>query len=145
VPRCSRSPPGRWRTRRLAKDLVSAATKRYSFADPDVDPALVRYVDAMIAGTPVDVIAEFYPALVGLDASAALEPLQKVPTLVLTGDQDKMIPPAHSQLIVDRLPGADLVVVPQAGHLVLLERPDEVTAALTTLLRRVAADQPRRR
>ncbi|MPR00226.1 alpha/beta fold hydrolase [Modestobacter sp. I12A-02628] len=129
------------RARRAARDVVSAATWSLSFASRDVDPALGRYVDAMIAGTPVDVIAEFYPALVGLDASAALEPFRSVPTLVLTGDEDKMIPMRHSELIVEALSSdsTELVVVPRAGHLVLLERPEEVTAALTRLVRRVAA------
>jgi pimeloyl-ACP methyl ester carboxylesterase len=132
------------RTRRLAKDVVSAATWSLSFSSTDVDPALGRYVDAMIAGTPVDVIAEFYPAITGLDAGGALGPLRRVPTLVLTGDADKMIPMAHSERIVaelgrDEAVEVELVVVPEAGHLVLLERPAEVTAALSALLRRVGA------
>jgi pimeloyl-ACP methyl ester carboxylesterase len=129
------------RTRRLAKDVVSAATWALSFSSTDVDPALGRYVDAMISGTPVDVIAEFYPAIAGLDASGAIEPLRRVPTLVLTGDADRMIPQAHSEKIVGQLADAEFIVVPGAGHLVLLERPDEVTAALSELLRRVAAEQ----
>jgi pimeloyl-ACP methyl ester carboxylesterase len=128
------------RTRRLAGDLVSAVTRSLSFASSDVDPALTRYLDAMIAGTPVDVIAEFYPALAGHDETGSLEPLRRVPTLVLTGDADKMIPKAHSELIVERLPDAAYVVVPESGHMVLLEKPDEVSAALTALLRRVAAE-----
>ena len=104
----------------------------------------------MIAGTPVDVIAEFYPAIAGLDAGGAVEPLRLVPTLVLTGDADKLIPQAHSDRIVEELgrEGSDrteYVVVPDAGHLVLLERPAAVTAALSALLRRVAADQSARR
>jgi pimeloyl-ACP methyl ester carboxylesterase len=129
------------RTRRVAADLVSVITRALSFASADVDPALTRYVDAMIAGTPVDVIAEFYPALAGLDATGSLEPLRRVPTLVLTGDKDKMIPKEHSEQIVERLPDSEFVVVPQAGHMVLLEKPDEVSAALSRLLRRVAAER----
>ncbi|SFO96872.1 Pimeloyl-ACP methyl ester carboxylesterase [Geodermatophilus dictyosporus] len=128
------------RTRRLAADVVSAATRSLSFASTDVDPRLGRYVDAMIAGTPVDVIAEFYPALVGLDETGALEPLRRVPVLVLTGDADKMIPKEHSDTLVEHLPDAEYVVVPDAGHLVPLEKPDEVTRALSGLLRRVAAE-----
>jgi pimeloyl-ACP methyl ester carboxylesterase len=128
------------RTRRLAADVVSAVTRSLSFASADVDPALVHYVDSMIAGTPVDVIAEFYPALAGLDETGSLEPLRRVPTLVLTGDKDKMIPMEHSELLLERLPDAAYVVVPDAGHLVMLEKPDEVTEALTALLRRVAAE-----
>jgi pimeloyl-ACP methyl ester carboxylesterase len=128
------------RTRRLAGDLVSAVTRSLSFASSDVHPALTRYVDAMIAGTPVDVIAEFYPALAGHDETGSLEPLRRVPTLVLTGDADKMIPKAHSELIVERLPDTEFIVVPEAGHMVLMEKPDEVSAALNALLRRVAAE-----
>ena len=133
------------RTRRVAADLVSAVTRSLSFASADVDPALAHYVDAMIAGTPVDVIAEFYPALAGLDETGSLEPLRAIPTLVLTGDEDTMIPKEHSELIVERLPEAEFVVVPDAGHMVLLEKPDVVSEALTALLRRVAARAGRRR
>ena len=127
------------RTRRMAADVVSAATRSLSFASGDVDPALAHYVDVMIAGTPVDVIGEFYPALAGLDETGSLEPLRAIPTLVLTGDKDKMIPKEHSELIVERLPDAELVVVPDAGHMVLLEKPDEVSSALTALLQRAGA------
>jgi pimeloyl-ACP methyl ester carboxylesterase len=131
-------------TRRVAADLVSAVTRSLSFASPAVDPALTRYVDAMISGTPVDVIAEFYPALAGLDQTGSLEPLRRIPTLVLTGDADKMIPKEHSELIVERLraegnDGVEFVVVPEAGHMVLLEKPDVVSDALTRLLRRAGA------
>jgi hypothetical protein len=52
-----------------------------------------------------------------------------------------MIPKEHSELIVERLPEAEFVVVPDAGHMVLLEEPDVVSGALTRLLRRVAAQQ----
>jgi pimeloyl-ACP methyl ester carboxylesterase len=127
------------RTRRMAADIVSAATRALSFASSDVDRALVHYVDAMIAGTPVDVIAEFYPALAGLDETGSLKPLRAIPTLVLTGDKDKLIPKEHSEHIVEELPDAEFVVVPDAGHLVLLEKPAAVSSALTALLRRAAA------
>jgi pimeloyl-ACP methyl ester carboxylesterase len=131
------------RTRQVMADLVSVVTRSLSFASADVDPALGQYVDAMIAGTPVDVIAEFYPALAGLDETGSLEPLRRIPTLVLTGDKDKMIPMAHSELIMEQLGGAEdveFVVVPDAGHLVLLEKPAEVSDAITGLLGRAAAE-----
>jgi pimeloyl-ACP methyl ester carboxylesterase len=133
------------RTRRWAADVVSSLTRSLSFASDDVDPALSRYVDAMIAGTPVDVIAEFYPALAGLDETGRLEPLRRIPTLVLTGDQDKMIPPEHSDLIVERLAGGptEHVVVPDAGHMVLLEQPDAVSRNITALLRRAGVGPAR--
>jgi pimeloyl-ACP methyl ester carboxylesterase len=127
------------RTRRLAADLVSSITWSLSFASTDVDPALGRYVDAMIAGTPVDVIAEFYPALAGMDHTGSLEPLKGIPTLVLTGEKDRMIPKEHSELLVERLPHSEHVVVPDAGHMVLLEQPEVVHEALSRLIQRVMA------
>jgi pimeloyl-ACP methyl ester carboxylesterase len=133
------------RTRRMAADVVSAATRSLSFGPGDVAPALVHYVDAMIAGTPVDVIAEFYPALAGLDHTGSLKALREIPTLVLTGDKDKMIPKEHSEQIVELLPGSEFVVVPDAGHMVLLEAPDQVSSALTALLRRAGAGASRER
>ncbi|MCZ2823662.1 MULTISPECIES: alpha/beta fold hydrolase [unclassified Modestobacter] len=133
-------------TRRLAKDVVSAVTWSMSFSSTGVDPALGRYVDAMIAGTPVDVVAEFYPAIAGLDVSGAIEPLCRVPTVVLTGDADKLIPKAHSERIRTRLEesgdgAVEYVAVPDAGHLVPLEHPGQVTDVLAGLIRRVAAGQ----
>jgi len=133
------------RTRLMAAGIVSAATRSLSFGSGHVDPALAHYVDAMIAGTPVDVIAEFYPALAGMDHTGSLKPLREVPTLVLTGEKDTMIPKEHSERIVADLPDAEFVVVPDAGHMVLLEKPDEVTAALTGLLRRAGAGVDRER
>jgi pimeloyl-ACP methyl ester carboxylesterase len=133
------------RTRRVAAELVSTITRSLSFASADVDPALGRYVDAMIAGTPVDVIAEFYPSLAGLDETGALEPLRAIPTLVLTGAEDKLIPKEHSGLIMDRLPDATYVEIPEAGHMVLLEKPAEVSEAITALLRKVGARAKARR
>jgi pimeloyl-ACP methyl ester carboxylesterase len=54
-----------------------------------------------------------------------------------------MIPKGHSEQIVQHLGGegngtTEFVVVPGAGHMVLLEKPAEVSSALTRLLRRVA-------
>jgi len=53
---------------------------------------------------------------------------------VLAGDKDLLTPSAHSVDIAERLPGARLVVVPDAGHLVLFERPELVDAALAGLV-----------
>lgn len=56
------------------------------------------------------------------------------PTLVLVGDSDKLMPPELSAEIADRIPGARLVVVADCGHLSTLERPQQVTQALTQWL-----------
>lgn len=53
-----------------------------------------------------------------------------VPTLVLTGDEDILIPLEFSQEIANAIKGAKLVIVPQSGHMTALEQPHAVSQAL---------------
>ncbi|MFI1379013.1 alpha/beta fold hydrolase [Embleya sp. NPDC020886] len=129
--------------RRAARDLVYLFTERYAF-NSEVDPTLVRFTDRMISGTPIDVIAEFFPAFEAHDKLAALPALAHVPTLVVAGEGDLIAPASHSEAIKEALPGAELLVVPQSGHLTLLEHPEVVNAALRELLARTATAPKRR-
>jgi pimeloyl-ACP methyl ester carboxylesterase len=61
-------------------------------------------------------------------------PQIKVPTLVIVGDADRIIPHENSKLIASRIPGAELVIVPNAGH-GFTESPDAVKAVLDFLKR----------
>ncbi|BAU85486.1 lipase [Streptomyces laurentii] len=122
------------RGRRAATDLFAGLVKKYSFATKDVDPAVARFAERMIESTPIDVVAEFYPAFAEHEKTAALAAFRNLPVLVLVGDQDVVTPPAHTEAIARALPGAELVIVPDAGHLVMLERPEVVTGRLADLL-----------
>ena len=125
------------RTRRIASDLEQAVVKRYSYASP-VPASLVRFSAAMIAATPIEVIAEFLPTFDLHDKREALEAFDGIEALVLSGEADLVTPSEHSVEIVRHLPGAEHVVVPNAGHLVMMERPDEVNLHLDELLVRSA-------
>ncbi|MEU2504331.1 alpha/beta hydrolase [Streptomyces sp. NPDC007863] len=122
--------------RRATADLFAGLVRKYSFASKDVDPAVVRFAERMIESVPVDVVAEFYPAFGAHDKLAALAAFRGLPALALVGDQDLVTPAAHTEAIVEALPGAAAVVVPDAGHLVMLERPGAVGEALAALLAR---------
>ena len=56
------------------------------------------------------------------------------PTLVVVGDGDELIAPENSVEIADGIPGARLVTIAECGHLSTLERPEQMTAALTEWL-----------
>jgi pimeloyl-ACP methyl ester carboxylesterase len=127
------------RGRRATADLFAGLIKRYSFSSRDVDPAVARFAERMIEGTPIDVVAEFYPAFVEHDKAEALEIFREVPVLVLAGDKDLVTPSSHSEAIADLLPDSELVIVPDGGHLVMLEHPEVVTDRLADLLARVGA------
>lgn len=56
------------------------------------------------------------------------------PTLVLTGDDDRVIPGASSELLCERIPGARLEIIPGAGHLFFIEKPSETLRLLEEFL-----------
>ena len=123
------------RGRSLGADIEFVLTKRYSFAT-DVPPSLVHFVSQMHDTTPLDVIAELFPAFDSHDKLDALAVLNGVETLVLGGERDVMTPADHSREMVARIPGAELVILPEAGHLVMLEHHDVVTDRLRDLVER---------
>ncbi|NJP49313.1 alpha/beta fold hydrolase [Streptomyces sp. SBST2-5] len=125
--------------RRATADLFAGIIKRYSFASRDVDPAIARFAERMIESTPIDVVAEYYPAFNDHDKTEALAHFAGLPVLVLAGVQDLVTPSEHSEAIADALPDAELVLVPDAGHLVMLEQPEVVTDRLADLLTRAGA------
>ena len=56
---------------------------------------------------------------------------------VIVGEEDAITPSPVAQEMVTAIPGAELVVIPAAGHLTPLERPDAVAPALERLMDRV--------
>ncbi|WP_405004896.1 alpha/beta hydrolase [Kitasatospora purpeofusca] len=125
-------------TRRLGADVSAVFYRRYSFGAKDVDPGVVRFAEQMLDATPIDVVAEFYPVFSAHEKTEALAALRGIPTLVLTGTKDLLTPPGHGEAMAEQLPGAELVLVQDAGHLVMLERPDLVDRHLAELFDRAA-------
>lgn len=122
------------RGRALGKDLAWLITKRLSFADPQVPPAVVAFCTNLIARTPVDVVADFYPTLMAHDGREGMRALARCPVLIVGAEQDALTPLSHSEALARDLPDARLVVVPNSGHLLMLEHPDAVNGPLLELV-----------
>ena len=60
--------------------------------------------------------------------------LATMPTLVIAGIHDRLVPPRHSAALADLLPSARFVELPHAGHYPYLERPDEFHRLLRSFL-----------
>jgi len=60
-----------------------------------------------------------------------------VPTVVIVGEADAITPPADAAGMAAQIPGAQLVVIPRAGHLSPMENPHAVNEALKGLIERV--------
>jgi pimeloyl-ACP methyl ester carboxylesterase len=53
-----------------------------------------------------------------------------VPTLVVWGDSDEIIPLAQSRAYAQGIPGAKLSIIPECGHAPSIEKPAEFLAAV---------------
>ena len=63
-------------------------------------------------------------------------PFISVPTLILTGSDDQLTPPIRAKEMAATVRGAELLIIPQCGHISTLEQPDEVSLALQRWLTR---------
>jgi pimeloyl-ACP methyl ester carboxylesterase len=132
------------RGRQVSADLAFLSTRLVGFGDGDVSPSTVSFLEKMVRGTPIEVVARFCQALMLCDKRAALATLGRVPVTVVVGEKDRLIAPRLGIELATDIPGAQLVWVPGGGHALILERPGLVNDAISGLLRRVAdGDLPR--
>ncbi|HVL32304.1 MAG TPA: alpha/beta hydrolase [Actinomycetota bacterium] len=67
----------------------------------------------------------------------------RVPTLLVWGDQDRLLPVSIAERAVQAIPGAELVVMPVCGHNPQVELPVEFSGVVTSFARRIAAPATR--
>jgi pimeloyl-ACP methyl ester carboxylesterase len=90
-------------------------------------------VEMMSRKTPGIFAAQVRALLARPDASAVLRQI-RCPTLLLTGQEDGWSPPARHSAMAAEIAGSTLVTVPDCGHMSMMERPAEVSAALRAWL-----------
>jgi 3-oxoadipate enol-lactonase len=106
---------------------VPGARERW-FTEPFRDsPAAAAILDEL-AAVPSDGYAACAEAVAAWDFRTELGRVA-VPTLGIAGAEDPLITPAVCETLVDGIPDARLVVVPDASHLVNVEQPDAFAAA----------------
>lgn len=106
-----------------------------SFGDQRTPHAIVKLNEKMIDDTHATTIVNFFGALQLHDESEGVAALEGYPGVVIAGDKDRMIPYERAVDIIEGWPGARLVRVPGAGHMVQLEQPKLVGGAIETLVR----------
>ena len=62
-----------------------------------------------------------------------------IPALIICGAEDRFTPVKYSQYLAGSIPGAGLVLIEGAGHMVMIERPDEVNKAIDTFVENIIA------
>jgi non-heme chloroperoxidase len=110
----------------------------------DPQPSHVELVREMIAACEKENSQAAIGALIGLDMTADVSKIA-LPTLILSGSADVIAPPAESRRIAGLIPDARLEVFKGAGHMLMLERTDEVNTLITDFARDLGAGAPLRR
>lgn len=94
------------------------------------DPVLVqRYLDIVLGAGAAQLISQNRAVMRRPDARLHL-PSLRAPVLLMCGDDDRLAPPECTREMAALLPQAEVVWVPQCGHMLTMEKPDLVNAAL---------------
>jgi pimeloyl-ACP methyl ester carboxylesterase len=129
--------------RRVGRSVALVATDELAFGD-DVPESYVEFVDRMLSATPFEVVAEFFPNFVTHDRMRTVEALSVVPTTIICGTDDKLTSVGHSRKLHAQIAGSTLIECEGAGHMVIMERHDEVNAGLDRLFAAAGARADRR-
>lgn len=97
-------------------------------------PALVAEWGERMKGIDLDSILRMMAPLFGREEVLSRLKEIRVPALVMAGEEDLAQPPARSREIAEGLPNAELVIIPEAGHLSALEQPEVVTTVIRDFL-----------
>jgi 3-oxoadipate enol-lactonase len=137
---------------RQGLDAIARFVREQGFADTPVtggttagvawSPTTVRRRPEVIRdhrrdalSTDPDVYARSALALAQFDVADRLGDI-RVPTLVLWGDHDVLVPRSYSEVLRDGIADAEMMVVPDAGHLCTIEQPEVVARTMAAFFER---------
>jgi pimeloyl-ACP methyl ester carboxylesterase len=119
--------------RRRQPVIERRVVRQFLFGHPQRlrDTGLV--VDQLI-NCPPATMRGFLHSILAHDRAKALAAYDDVPTTVLVGSRDLLTPPHHARRLAALIGGARLVIAPDAGHMLTLERPGLVSDELCRLI-----------
>jgi len=88
--------------------------------------------------TPEGYLGQLAATMSPWDGSEAIREL-RIPVLVMHGESDRLVNPANSPVIASRIPGARLVVLPNASHIYTTDQPEAANEEALSFLREVSA------
>ena len=132
---------GKMRVAPALLEMASSPSTFPSAAQATIDNSYSASVDPRVKELALAQMLETRPAVLygdflACDAFDMMEQLDKfrVPTLLICGSEDRMTPPNRSEYLQEHLKGAQLHIVQGAGHMAMIEQPDEVANQLSAFL-----------
>ncbi len=138
-------PGGDWQAKFVAERLAPldagqgmagvAAALVPTMVSPGAQPGSAAFATGVMARVPEATYRAALRAIVNFDRREALAHIA-VPALLLAGEHDRTAPVAVMRRMSDRIAGAELVTLADAGHIANVEQPAAFDAALLAFLRR---------
>jgi len=114
----------------LEGDFKSAieTSSGWLFSEKTTQQIIQAYLQDTLKGTAKIMIGDFRAC----NAFDVMEKIQglSLPTLIICGAEDKLTPAKYSQYLHGKIPGSTLEIIPDAGHMVTLEKPHEFNQIL---------------
>ena len=110
----------------VRSDLVKTVDEIISYAfSPAAEPSLIRESTRSLLRCNMGTLYHDFVACDRFDVLSELESIS-APALILCGEDDLLTPPKYSQFMSEKIPNAKLTIVPESGHMVMLEQPGVV-------------------
>lgn len=127
---------GTWRPH---QDLLRPLrpTLRWLLFGDSCDPQDLALTTTAVSRATLRAIGGYRASIGAQQRLSTLAAIGDLPAAVLVGDRDRLTPPVCAESIAEALADTDLTVCPGGGHMLMMERPDEITAAVRGVLDRV--------
>jgi len=108
---------------------------RWAYAE-NAPPELIGQGEARWLETSPLVVEGDFLACNAFDLMDEVEKIS-LPTLILCGTEDRLTPVRYAEYLHRKIRGSRLILVPGAGHMVMIERPEEMNQALDAFLQQL--------
>jgi pimeloyl-ACP methyl ester carboxylesterase len=117
-----------------AQDYVKIVFAPSSF---EAHAEAIKSVQSIVERTaPASIFGTLLALAARTDTTSAL-PNITCPTLILVGEKDTLTPAASSELMKEKIPGAEMFVIPNAGHISNMENPAEFNKHLVSFITKI--------
>jgi pimeloyl-ACP methyl ester carboxylesterase len=119
---------------RLLKDLYYPDWIEAHLDYADIVREAVRHQDWTAANKWSDAMAKF-------DEKSRIATL-RIPTLIVQAMDDQVVDASHGRILRQSIPGAQIRILPETGHMIPVERPTETVESVRAFLRAAEATRP---
>jgi 3-oxoadipate enol-lactonase len=136
-----RRSPGFWRWMRLKGEERERALVQILYSDTTPMERIVEDIRIRLPWQPT--LRSVFNQLTGILRWSSYRrlPNLKLPTLVVHGDQDHILPPRNGRTIASRIPHAEFVLLPNTGHMITTDQPEHAIEILERFLAEVKQEE----